>query len=236
MMKRFGWAYTGMAIAGAASIAANVLHAMIPKNPPRGSVFAAGLWPVLLFVAIEILAKVNWPKGRWVIRDRKVDEWLLVRLVGLVPVAVVAGVVSYRHMSGLLAHWGEDPLAATIGPIAVDGLLVMATGALIAAGVARSAPERAQEPAGAPEPTEEESGPAPDPSEAPMPRQTRRRMRGSKAQATDEDLEQVVRPLVQAGKGRPTIQKALKDAGLTCETTKLANLIATLKDEPLTVS
>jgi hypothetical protein len=71
---------------------------------------------------------------------------------------------------------------------------------------------------------------------APKPPVQRPKPLNGKAQATDEDLEQVVRPLVQAGKGRPTIQKALKDAGLTCETTKLANLIASLKDEPLTVS
>jgi hypothetical protein len=71
---------------------------------------------------------------------------------------------------------------------------------------------------------------------APKPPVQRPKPLNGKAQATDEDLEQVVKPLVQAGKGRPTIQKALKDAGLTCETTKLANLIATLKDEPLTVS
>jgi hypothetical protein len=76
----------------------------------------------------------------------------------------------------------------------------------------------------------------PEPIQAPKPPAQRPKLANGKAQATDEDLEQVVRPLVRAGKGRPTIQKALKDAGLTCETTKLANLIASLKDEPLTVS
>jgi hypothetical protein len=47
-------------------------------------------------------------------------------------VGVVAAVVSYRHLSGLLAFYGEDTLTATIGPLAVDGLMVMATSALIA--------------------------------------------------------------------------------------------------------
>src|SRR5205814_2135801 len=50
------------------------------------------------------------------------------------PVALVAAFVSYRHLSGLLAHYGEEPLAAWTGPLAVDGLMVVATGALIATG------------------------------------------------------------------------------------------------------
>ncbi len=35
-------------------------------------------------------------------------------------------------MSGLLAHYGEDGLIVAIGPLAVDGLMVMAAGALVA--------------------------------------------------------------------------------------------------------
>ena len=40
--------------------------------------------------------------------------------------------VSYRHLSGLLAFYGEDGITSTVGPLAVDGLMVMATGALLA--------------------------------------------------------------------------------------------------------
>lgn len=47
--------------------------------------------------------------------------------------AGVAAFVSYRHMSGLLTHYGEDILVATVGPLAIDGLMIMATGALLAA-------------------------------------------------------------------------------------------------------
>ena len=50
----------------------------------------------------------------------------------MLPVASVAAIVSYRHLSGLLAFYGEDTITATIGPLAVDGLMVMATGALLA--------------------------------------------------------------------------------------------------------
>jgi hypothetical protein len=53
---------------------------------------------------------------------------------GIVPVALVAAVVSYRHMAGLLASYGEDAVTVTVGPIAVDGLMLLATGALLATG------------------------------------------------------------------------------------------------------
>ena len=56
----------------------------------------------------------------------------------MLPVALVAAVVSYRHLSGLLDFYGEDPLTVAIGPLAVDGLMAMATGALIAAGTRRA--------------------------------------------------------------------------------------------------
>jgi hypothetical protein len=80
-------------------------------------------WPVALLVAIEVLARVAWPAG---------GQWLIVRFGGLGPVATVAAVVSYRHLSGLLSFYGEDAITATVGPLAVDGLMVMATGALLA--------------------------------------------------------------------------------------------------------
>ncbi|MFE9204265.1 hypothetical protein [Micromonospora sp. NPDC007230] len=46
----------------------------------------------------------------------------------------MAALVSYRHLSGLLGHYGEDAVTVTVGPLAVDGLMLMATGALLATG------------------------------------------------------------------------------------------------------
>jgi hypothetical protein len=88
-----------------------------------GGVVGAVFWPVALFVAIEILARTSWPSER---------RWLFVRWAGLLPVAVVAATVSYNHLSGLLAHYGEDRLTVLIGPLAVDGLMVMSSAAIIA--------------------------------------------------------------------------------------------------------
>jgi hypothetical protein len=126
----------GALLGGGVSVAANIAHSYVPPKgapshwePNMGAIAAAVFWPTALFVVLEILTRVPWPKeGRWV--------WL--RWVGLPPVAAVAAVVSYRHMSGLLAWYGEDPLTVLIGPLAVDGLMVVATGALIATSANRA--------------------------------------------------------------------------------------------------
>ena len=134
-----GWAYIGVGLGGLVSIAANVAHSFIPPGaaptgwaPEPGAVVGAIVWPVFLFIAVEILARVAWPHGR---------IWQAVRWAGLLPVAVVAALVSYRHLSGLLAHYGEEGLVVRLGPIAVDGLMVMAAGALLATGRHRNTPD-----------------------------------------------------------------------------------------------
>jgi hypothetical protein len=139
------WAYAGALLGGAVSIAANVAHSYVPPagapadwSPHLGAVVGAVFWPVALFVAIEILARVAWPDGR---------RWVVLRFGGLLPVAAVAAVVSYRHLSGLLAFYREDGLTVAVGPLAVDGLMVMATGALIATSRARAAAAAVDPPA-----------------------------------------------------------------------------------------
>jgi hypothetical protein len=124
------WAYLGALVGAGVSVAANVAHSYVPPaaaesswSPHTGAVVGAVFWPVALLVAIEVLARVSWPAG---------GRWLVVRFGGLGPVATVAAVVSYRHLSGLLSFYGEDAITATVGPLAVDGLMVMATGALLA--------------------------------------------------------------------------------------------------------
>ncbi|MEV6811815.1 hypothetical protein [Micromonospora sp. NPDC051296] len=191
-----GWAYFGAFLGGAVSIAANVAHSYVPPTPPEGApplpvdwtpepgaVVGAIFWPVALFVAVEILARVAWPAGR---------RWSLLRFGGLLPVASVAAIVSYKHLSGLLAYYGEDGLTATIGPLAVDGLMVMATGALLATGrradtiaATEAAPVPAAEviePASPPVPEtapvpviEPASTPDPAPAPAPVPADDRAR-------------------------------------------------------------
>ena len=131
-----GWGYVGAVLGGLVSIAANVAHSYVPPahasagwHPPIGDVVGAVFWPVALFVAIEILARTAWPRA---------TRWVVVRFLGLLPVAVVAAIVSYGHLSGLLAHYGESALTSHLGPLAVDGLMVMASSALMATAPGRT--------------------------------------------------------------------------------------------------
>lgn len=126
------YAYIGAFSGGVVSVAANIAHSFIaPDNAPAdwspepGAVVSAVVWPLFLFIAIEILARTPWPTG-W--------GWNVLRWVGLPPVALVAAFVSYRHLSGLLDHYNEETLVVWFGPLAVDGLMLMATAALLATG------------------------------------------------------------------------------------------------------
>jgi hypothetical protein len=134
MSRRQPWsgvayARLGVALGGTVSVAANVAHAFLRPagagdgwHPELGAVLGAVFWPAALFVAIEVLTRADWPAGPW---------WRLLRFGGLLPIAAVAATVSYRHLSGLLDHYGEEWFTVTFGPIAVDGLMIVCTTALL---------------------------------------------------------------------------------------------------------
>ena len=165
-----GWAYAGVILGGLVSTAANVAHSYLPPadapenwTPYVGAVVSAIFWPAALFVVVEIFARTVWPPG-W--------HWTLLRYLGLGPVALVAALVSYRHMSGLLRHYGEDGLTATLGPLAVDGLMTMAAAALLASGHRRTStatPAATTAPATPPPPAVDAPAPAPVPAPIPVP-------------------------------------------------------------------
>jgi len=117
------WPHLALTLGGSGSVAANVAHAYVHGSPAVGAVAASVLWPVMVVVAVELLISTPWPAG-W--------TWAVTRFVGVGLVGVVAAVVSYRHMSGLLAAYGEDHIVSGLGPVAVDGLMVMATASLVA--------------------------------------------------------------------------------------------------------
>jgi hypothetical protein len=180
-----------------------------------GAVLSAVFWPVALFVVVEIVAQVAWPAGR---------RWLALRYVGLVPVAAVAAVVSYRHLSGLLTHYREDPLTATIGPLAVDGLMVMATGALIAsAGMAtRAAPVEPAPASGPPAPrTAGRTGTA---GPARTGRPGGRRTGTRRTVRTDAELTAALRELPREPDGTVPIRRAT--AALGCGPDRARRLLA----------
>jgi hypothetical protein len=135
-----GVAYTGLFVGVGVSVAGNVAHAYVPPSgapvgwgPPGGLVLSAAVWPLVLFLAVEAMLQVPWPRTWY---------YVVARWGGLSVVAFVAGFISYQHLSDLLTFWGEDGLTTDVGPIvlnatdlgpfAVDGLMVMCAGALLA--------------------------------------------------------------------------------------------------------
>jgi len=210
-----GWAYAGTALGGFISIATNIGHSYVPApdaptgwHPPLGEIVLAACWPVLLFVAIEVLARTRWRQGAL---------WFLVRYAGLIPVAGTAAVVSYLHLSGLLAHYGEPHITVVIGPLAVDGLMTMSAAAILSTSPRRveTAPETAPEPVH-PEPPK-------TPAEQPENRTPKPRARTAKKSTrksapkrrTDEELlaeASALNEAALASGGEPVSKRALKTA------------------------
>lgn len=104
----------------AVSIAANVRHSLITTGDPWAHAGAA-FWPVALLIALEIVARYRTP-ARWRL-------WATRLSLGLV--GAVAFVLSYRHMAGLMDGFGEDGFNAHVGPLAVDGLMILAAVTLL---------------------------------------------------------------------------------------------------------
>lgn len=116
------WAYAGMTIAGAVSLAANVAHTYIlTPNPPPGAVGFSILWPMLVFISTEIVIRTRLGKWRTALT-----------ITACAPIGAIAAVASYQHLSALLSAYGETWFVSTIGPVAIDGLMVLSTALLFA--------------------------------------------------------------------------------------------------------
>jgi hypothetical protein len=102
----------------AASVAANIAHA----ESTAGARFIAGWAPIALLLTIEVMMRVPAPRSRFL---------GFLRYLGAVVVAGVAALASYRHMVGLALDYGEDELTAKTLPLSVDGLVVVASIALL---------------------------------------------------------------------------------------------------------
>jgi hypothetical protein len=101
----------------AASIAANVLHAR--SNPISQGIAA---WPPLaLLLTVELVSRV--PVHR--------RSLAVVRIAATTAIAGIAAWVSYWHMAGVCARYGESPVSAHLMPLCVDGLVVVASISLV---------------------------------------------------------------------------------------------------------
>jgi Protein of unknown function (DUF2637) len=113
-LKRIRWGVRGVLMLGvAASVTANVLHAV--DNPISQSIAA---WPPLaLLLTVELISRIP-------VHSRALAA---ARVVATAVIAGIAAWVSYWHMAGVAARYGETGASPYLLPISVDGLIVVAS-------------------------------------------------------------------------------------------------------------
>ena len=114
-------AWAAFLLGSAASIAGNVGHA----DGRWQAQLSGAFWPVALIVSVELMSRPLWRTGK---------GWSWARYGGTGLVAVVTAITSYWHMRGFLIKYGEAEALASVGPLAVDGLMIVAGFALLAIG------------------------------------------------------------------------------------------------------
>ncbi|MGW5081456.1 DUF2637 domain-containing protein [Micromonospora echinospora] len=118
-LRRLRWAVRATLTLGvAASVAANVLHA---RPNPISQIIAA--WPPLaLLLTVELISRV--PHHRRALG--------IIRIAATAVIAGIATWVSYWHLVGVAARYGEtEAAAAYLLPLSVDGLVVVASVSLV---------------------------------------------------------------------------------------------------------
>jgi hypothetical protein len=99
------------------SVAANVLHA----RPNLISQAIAGWPPIALLLTVELISRIP-VAGR---------ARAAVRILATAAIAGIAAWVSYWHMAGVAARYGETTTSAHLMPLSVDGLIVVASICLV---------------------------------------------------------------------------------------------------------
>lgn len=114
-LRQLRWAVRAVLLLGvAASVAANVLHA----HPNLISQLIAAWPPLALLLTVELISRI--PAHRRALA--------VARLIAACIIAGIAAWVSYWHMAGVAARYGETGhAAATLLPASVDGLVIVAS-------------------------------------------------------------------------------------------------------------
>jgi hypothetical protein len=117
-LKRIRWAVRAALFLGvAASVAANILHAR--ENPISQAISA---WPPLaLLLTVELTSRIPMHKR----------SLAALRVLATIAIAGIAAWVSYWHMQGVAARYGETEMSSYLLPVSVDGLIVVASVSLV---------------------------------------------------------------------------------------------------------
>lgn len=122
-------AWTGFVFGSVMSIAANVLHAwLLPVTSPPGG--RQESHPS----RSSRLADRPDARGRGTVPNPLAEGfgWSLARFGGAGAVATGSAVISYGHLRDVLLAWSCGRMAAAVGPLVLDGLMVVCGFALLA--------------------------------------------------------------------------------------------------------
>ena len=113
-------AYLGVVVGLGFSITFNVISVRRP-GVMWWEPWLAAAWPLLLFLALEILTRTAW-RGRWGQR---------IAIVGVGVVAAIAASESYWNLHLLLVDAQLEGWRTWTGPLPIDGLMVASAAALL---------------------------------------------------------------------------------------------------------
>lgn len=117
-------AYVSLLVGAGLSVAGNLADTYRTRGADVDNldrVMAAG-WPLLVLLAIEMFVSPRWSTARMF----QVWRWL-----GCLAVGGMAMVVSWTHLHDLMASRGQLYLVSVLGPLAIDGMAIMATGLIL---------------------------------------------------------------------------------------------------------
>ncbi|MFB9238360.1 DUF2637 domain-containing protein [Plantactinospora siamensis] len=117
-LQRTQWAVRATLVLGvAASVTANILHA---KPNPVSQTIAA--WPPMaLLITVELVTRIP-------VHHRALG---VIRIVAASTIATIAAWISYHHMVGVVARYGETGTVPYLLPLSVDGLIIVASVSLV---------------------------------------------------------------------------------------------------------
>lgn len=124
-----GVAWAGFAFGAVLSVAANWLHTWLPAatmpdgwRPGVAPQIGSAVWPIGLLLSVEVLSRTRWRRGL---------AWVLGRYFGAGSVAIGSAIISYGHVYDVLTAWDYGPLGSAVGPVVLDGLMVISGFALL---------------------------------------------------------------------------------------------------------
>jgi hypothetical protein len=117
-------AYVALLVGAGLSVAGNVADTYRTRGDATDAldVILAGAWPVLVLLTIELFVSRRWSPER---------GFQVLRWAGCLAIGSMAMMVSWVHLHDLLDSRGQILPVATGGPLAIDGMAIMATGLLL---------------------------------------------------------------------------------------------------------